>query len=165
MTRPTIFNFTVRKDERTITVERSFQAPLNTVWDAWTRADILCKWWAPAPYQCVIQALDFRPGGRWSYCMQGPEGDRHYCFFDYTAVRPKTSFTGHEGFCDEQGAINEQMPRMNWECHFSPTDGSTLVRTRIGFDSAEDLETIVKMGFKEGFSQGMDQLEELLADS
>jgi PhnB protein len=165
MTRPTIFNFTVRKDERTITVERSYQAPLNTVWDAWTRAEILCKWWAPKPWKCVILSLDLRVGGQWRYYMEGPDGDRHHCHFDYTAVEPRASFAGTDGFCDVEGTPLADMPRMFWETGFEPDKGATIVRVQITFDSAGELEKIIAMGFKEGFSQGMDQLEELLADS
>ncbi len=163
MTRPALFNFDVQKEARAIIVERSFNAPLDTVWSAWTEPSILCKWWAPKPYLCVIADLDFREGGRWSYYMQGPEGDRHYCFFDYERVKPKTSFSGRDGFCDEQGVVNTEMPRMKWESRFSERDGGTLVRTRIDFDSTEDLEKIVTMGFKEGFTTGLNQLDELLA--
>jgi predicted anti-sigma-YlaC factor YlaD len=95
MNKQTIFNFIVRKEDRAITVERSFNAPLDPVWAAWTQADILCRWWAPKPYECVIKSLDFREGGRWLYCMQGPQGDQHWCFFDYEEVRPKTFFSGN----------------------------------------------------------------------
>lgn len=163
MTQPAIFNFIVAKDDRTVTVERSFNAPQDMVWDAWTRAEILCQWWAPKPYACVIDALDFRPGGRWRYSMQGPEGDRHHCFFDYAEVRPKSYFSGRDGFCDEHGVVNAAMPTMQWENSFSAHDTGTLVRILVHFKTPEDLEAIIKMGFKEGFSQGLDQLDELLS--
>ena len=165
MNKAAIFNFDVQKEARAITVERSFNASLNSVWSAWTEAAILCKWWAPKPYECVITALDFREGGRWSYYMQGPQGDRHFCYFDYDSVRPQTSFAGNEGFCDEEGKANTAMPKMRWEVGFSESDGTTIVRTHITFDSADDLEKIIQMGFKEGFSMGLDQLEELLAST
>lgn len=158
-------NFIVAKDAKTITVERAFAAKLDTVWAAWTQAEILCQWWAPKPYICVNTALDFRPGGRWSYSMQGPEGDRHYCFFDYEEVRPKTFYSGRDGFCDEQGNINTALPSMHWENSFKPQDGSTLVRVVIKFKATEDLDAIVAMGFKEGFTLGMDQLDDLIANN
>ena len=60
MTQQALFNFIVEKDANSITVERSFNAPLDPVWAAWTEADVLCKWWAPRPYECVIKSLDFR---------------------------------------------------------------------------------------------------------
>lgn len=160
MPQPALFNFIVAKDDRTITVERSFNAPLDPVWSAWTQADMLCKWWAPKPYQCVITALDLRAGGRWSYCMQGPAGDRHYCFFDYDEVKPKRFYSGKDGFCDEHGIVNTMMPSMRWENSFSETNGSTMVRVRISFSSTEDLENIIRMGFKEGFTTGLNQLAE-----
>ena len=163
MIKQAIFNFIVEKDAKSITVERSFNAPLDPVWAAWTQADILCKWWAPRPYECVITALDFRAGGRWLYCMQGPQGDRHWCYFDYTAVHPKTYFSGSDSFCDEHGVANDTKPKVSWEAHFSAKDGATLVRVLLHFDSPEALEQIVSMGFKEGFTMGLNQLDELLA--
>ena len=162
MINPTILNFIVEKDARSIAVERSFNAPLDPVWRAWTEADILCQWWAPKPYRCVITALDFREGGRWSYYMQGPEGDRHYCFFDYETVKPKSYFSGNDGFCDERGVVNSAMPRMRWASAFKESDSRTTVRVHIDFDTSEDLERIVQMGFKEGFTQGLEQLDHLL---
>jgi hypothetical protein len=75
MAKAALFSFDVQKEARKITVDRSFNAPLDPVWAAWTEADILCQWWAPKPYQCVIKSLDFRAGGRWLYYMQGPQGD------------------------------------------------------------------------------------------
>lgn len=158
-----IFHFIITKDERTITVERSFNAPLDAVWAAWTDADILCQWWAPKPYVCVITGLDLRAGGRWSYHMKGPEGDCHYCFFDYTKVRPKQYFSGKDGFCDEAGNINLGMPRSMWENSFSEHDGITMVTVVIRFDTAKDVENIIQMGFKEGFTMGLEQLDQLLS--
>ena len=163
MTKEALLHFIVKKEDRTIIVERSFSAPLDPVWAAWTRADILCQWWAPKPYECVITSLDFREGGRWLYCMQGPQGDRHWCFFDYETIRPKSYFSGNDAFCNEHGEANDIKPRVRWEARFEPENGGTLVRTTLHFASPEDLEQIIAMGFKEGYTMGLQQLEELLA--
>lgn len=164
MIQPTIFNFIVQKEARSITVERSFNAPLDPVWAAWTDPMILCQWWAPRPYQCVIKSLDFREGGRWLYYMQGPQGDRHWCFFDYETVRPKSFYSGSDAFCDEHGVANNIKPKVRWEAGFSEDNDGTLVRVILHFDSPKDLEQIIQMGFKEGFTMGLDQLDELLAE-
>ncbi len=126
MSKAAIFNFIVQKEARSITVERSFNAPLDPVWAAWTNADILCKWWAPKPYECVIKSLDFREGGRWLYYMQGPQGDRHWCFFDYEPIRPKSHFSGSDSFCDENGVGNDTKPKVSWEAHFSQNGWSHI---------------------------------------
>jgi len=164
MNKEALFTFVVEKDERSITVERSFNAPLDRVWAAWTEADILCQWWAPRPYRCVIKQLDFREGGRWLYCMEGPEGDRHWCFFDYETIRPKSFYAGSDSFCDEQGVASELKPQVRWENSFDEKDGTTLVRILLHFNSAQDVDKLLEMGFKGGFTMGMDQLDELLAE-
>ncbi|MEO8733429.1 MAG: SRPBCC domain-containing protein [Flavobacteriales bacterium] len=164
MNKEAIFNFIIEKDELSITVERSFNAPLDRVWAAWTEADILCQWWAPRPYRCVIKQLDFREGGRCLYCMEGPEGDRHWCFFDYEEIRPKSFYSGSDAFCDEQGVANDLKPKVRWENNFSEMEGTTLVRIFLHFNSVQDLDKLIEMGFKGGFTMGMNQLDELLAE-
>ena len=162
MNKQAIFSFIINKEDKSITLERSFAAPLDPVWAAWTEADILCQWWAPKPYECVIKSLDFREGGRWLYYMQGPQGDRHWCFFDYGTIRPKSYFSGSDAFCDENGVANDIKPKVRWEANFSAGSDHTMVRMVMHFGSPEDLDTIMAMGFKEGMSQGLDQLEALL---
>ncbi|MEZ4739756.1 MAG: SRPBCC domain-containing protein [Flavobacteriales bacterium] len=157
-----IFNFQVHANGRSITIERSFTAPLRTVWAAWTRAEILCQWWAPRPYECVIVSLDLREGGRWRYQMQGPDGDRHHCFFDYEEVKPESFFSGTTGFCGADGTPIASIPRSRWEVRFTERSGRTIVNVGIHYESQDHLGVILKMGFKEGFTMGLDQLEELL---
>jgi len=64
------------KDLKTnkLTVIRSFDAPLELVWQAWTESEILDQWWAPKPYRAETKTMDFSEGGRWLYCMVGPTG-------------------------------------------------------------------------------------------
>ena len=164
MNKEAIFNFIIEEDDRSITVERSFNAPLDRVWAAWTEADILCQWWAPRPYRCVIKQLDFREGGRWLYCMEGPEGDRHWCFFDYETILPKSFYSGSDSFCDEQGKAKDGKPHVRWENSFSETDGTTRVHVLLHFRSAQDRDKLIAMGFQGGFTMGMKQLDELLAE-
>lgn len=164
MNKEAILNFIVEKDDRSITVERTFNASLDRVWAAWTEADNLCQWWAPKPWRCVIKELDFREGGRWLYCMESPEGDRHWCFFDYEAICPKSFYAGNDSFCDEQGVASDLKPKVRWENKFSERDGTTLVQIVLRFNSAQDLNKLIEMGFKGGFTMGMDQLDELLAE-
>jgi uncharacterized protein YndB with AHSA1/START domain len=162
MNKANSFNFIVDKYAATITFERSFNARLAQVWSAWTDPEILCQWWAPKPYECVIKSLDFREGGRWLYCMQGPKGDRHWCYFDYETIKPKSYFSGSDAFCDDNGVANDIKPKVKWEANFREAVDHTTVIVVMHFDSPADLDKIVAMGFKEGMTQGLGQLEELL---
>lgn len=162
MNKAVLFNFLVDKENRKIRVERSFSAPLDLVWAAWTEADILDQWWAPKPWRAETKTMDFTVGGRWHYCMVSPEGERHWCLFDFRAIEPQKSFSGLDAFCDEQAVISNEKPRMLWHNVFDGQDDSTTVHVEISFDDLADLEAIIQMGFKEGFTMGLENLDEYI---
>ncbi|MFD2144273.1 hypothetical protein [Mucilaginibacter antarcticus] len=55
------------------------------------------------------------------------------------------------------------MPTIHWVNVFKPFDAGTLYEATLSFDKAIDMETLVKMGFKGGFTMGLGNLDELLA--
>ena len=146
-----------------LAVTREFDAPLELVWRAWTESDLLDQWWAPKPWKAHTKSMDFRDGGRMLYYMEGPDGTRHWCRFDYEKIEPLKSFSGEDGFCDENGNVNQEMPEMHWNVKFSHAGRGTLVQVDITFASEADLEKIVEMGFKEGFTAAHGNLDELLS--
>lgn len=145
-----------------LNVVREFDAPVDKVWRAWTESSLLDQWWAPRPWMAVTQNMDFKPGGRWFYYMQGPDGTRHYSTVDYKSIDPGKSFTGVDAFSDEKGEMLKEMPSMQWTVKFKPAGDATRVEIEITFGSLEDMEKIIEMGFKEGFAAGHNQLDELL---
>lgn len=158
-----LFDFKVDKTKNEIVVDRSFDAPLDLVWAAWTEADILDKWWAPKPYQAVTKSLNFVVGGRWHYYMLGPENDKQWCVFDYDAIKPMEYYAGHDAFCDENEVVDSTKPEVKWKNSFRPDGTQTIVTIELKFDSMSDLETIIQMGFKEGFAAGMENLDQYIA--
>jgi uncharacterized protein YndB with AHSA1/START domain len=155
----------ITKDEanKKLFVVRDFEAPIDLVWKAWTDSKILDKWWAPKPWQARTQSMDFREGGSWLYSMVGPEGEQSFCRCDYFTIIPEQQFSGDDMFCDEKGNKNTEFPIMHWKVEFFEAEGGTRVQVEITFDSIEDLEKIVEMGFKEGFTAAHGNLDELLA--
>jgi uncharacterized protein YndB with AHSA1/START domain len=106
--------------------------------------------------------MDFREGGRWHYYMLGPAGEQHWCMVNYFKIEPQKRFTGDDLFCDEEGNPNNEFPTMLWDVMFAGTGASTKVSVKIDFKSKEDLDKIVEMGFKEGFSMAHENLDKLL---
>jgi uncharacterized protein YndB with AHSA1/START domain len=106
--------------------------------------------------------MEFKEGGRRLYKMQGPEGDEHWCFADYTSINPEDQFTYTDGFCDSNGNKSDFIAGSDWTVDFKESDGTTTVFVEIQHQSLEDLEKIIEMGFKEGFTVCLNQLEELL---
>ena len=148
---------------RKLTVVREFDASLDQVWKAWTEREILDQWWGPKPYRAETKTMDFREGGVWLYCMAGPTGDRHWCRVDYKTIEPKKSISTTNVFCDEEGSRNPDLPRMDWRKEFSQTGSVTTVRVEISFPTTADMETIIKMGFQEGFTAGLSNLDHYLS--
>jgi len=146
-------------------VVREFDAPLERVWKAWTESNLLDQWWAPKPWKAITKSMDFSEGGIWLYYMQGPEGERHYCRADFKVIDAPKSFTLVDAFCDENGNPTGELPSMHWKNEFSETETGTKVEVEITFASEEDLNKIVEMGFKEGFTAAHGNLDELLSNS
>ena len=159
MKKTILYNFLVDKENNKIHVERSFQAPVDLVWAAWTEADILDQWWAPKPWKAETKSMNFSQGGMWHYCMVGPEGERQWCLFHYQKIDPEKHFSGVDAFCDENAVENETKPRVKWHNNFIPGENNTLVDISLEFESLEDLETLIEMGFREGFTAGLENLD------
>ena len=157
-----LMNFTVDKANNKITVEREFSAPVANVWAAWTQPELLDQWWAPKPWKTNTKSMDFREGGTWFYSMNGPDGEAHWCRNDYKTIDPMKSFSGKDGFTDAEGNLNTAMPVNNWKNEFNQTGDSTTVTIQMNFDKLSDLEATVEMGFKEGFTMALENLDALL---
>ena len=163
MKQPLLFYFVVNKANKTIHVKRSFDAEKELVWDAWTKSELLDQWWAPKPYHVETQSMDFREGGAWFYAMVSPENVAHHCRNDYQKIQSGKMFVSLDAFCDDKGNIDVSMPRTEWTNTFSEQDGVTTVNIQLQFTELADLEKILEMGFKEGFTMGLGNLDELLA--
>lgn len=163
MNKSILFDFIVDKENNRINVERSFDAPVDLVWAAWTESDILDRWWAPKPYQTVTKSLNFAQGGQWHYYMISPEGEKHWCIFNYEVIKPFEFYAGNDAFCDENAVINQVKPRVKWQNGFTSNGNQTVVNIQLQFDSLEDLQTIIQMGFKEGFIAGLENLDQYIS--
>lgn len=157
------FDFLVNKENNTITVTREFDAALESVWNAWTKADILDQWWAPLPYRNETISMNFTKGGMWHYTMISPENEKHFCKAYYKDIKDLVAFSYKDAFCNDKGVDMTEMPGMNWTNIFTVNADTTTVNVLINFDTVEQLESIIQMGFKEGFTMGLNQLSNLLS--
>lgn len=158
-----LFEFIINKDDQTVHVNREFDANLSLVWDAWTKPEILDQWWAPKPYVTKTKSMDFREGGTWLYAMISPENQAHWCKNDYQKIEHQKMFSGLDAFCNEEGVTSKAMPRTLWTNHFKENEGTTTVSINAKYDTLEDLEKVIEMGFKEGFTMALSNLDEYLA--
>ena len=159
------FDFSVDKENKTIKVTREFAAALPLVWDAYTKSEILDRWWAPKPWKAQTKSMDFRKGGRWHYAMVGPEGEQHWALAEYQDVQFQKKFIGLDAFADADGNVNKDLPQSKWEVIFTDKGATTLVENVITYADLAQLEATIKMGFQEGLTMAMENLDELFAAS
>jgi uncharacterized protein YndB with AHSA1/START domain len=151
--------------ERSVLVSREFNAPLATVWRAYTDSEILDQWWGPAPWRAETKTMNFKAGGFWLYAMVSPEGQKHWGRMNYISVDHHKGYQIEDAFCDENGNAIEGLPVSKGHFLFTPSANGTLVDYKMVYNSAEDLQKIVEMGFEQGIIQCSDQLDQMLAQN
>ncbi len=156
-------NFIVDKENNKVKVTREFAAPLTKVWAAWTQSELLDEWWAPKPWKTRTKTMEFKDGGLWIYAMVGPEGEEHWCRADFNSILPMKSFRADEAFCDPDGNITRDFPIASWYCKFTESANKTIVDIEIQYESLADLEKYIELGFKEGFTLALGNLDEMLS--
>ena len=156
----------VSKDlkNKTISVTREFEAPLEKVWKAFTDSKILDQWWGPSPWHAETKTMNFKPGGYWQYAMVGPEDQKQWGRFDYHAIEQNKRIVVEDAFCDENGKVSKDLPVSKGEILFSKTGDGARVSFKTVYPKESDVEKIVEMGFEEGISICFDQLDGLLKE-
>lgn len=154
-------DFVIDKQNKKVKVKREFAAPVADVWAAWTDPKILDQWWAPRPWKAKTKSMDFKVGGSWIYAMVGPDGSEHFARADYKSITPKSNYQGLDAFCEPDGTIKTDWPRSMWSVNFTPEGDSTMVNIEISHDRLEDLEKLMELGFREGFTSAMTNLDEM----
>jgi uncharacterized protein YndB with AHSA1/START domain len=162
MPSPLLFDFTVNKENNSIHIIREFAAGINLVWDAWTRPEIIDQWWAPKPFRSVTKSLDLKVDGIWLYAMISPKDEKFWCKAEYKKIELNNLLSWLDAFCDENGKESSDKPRSLWTNLFSEQNGITTINITLLHDSLADMETMIEMGFKEGFTMGLNNLENLL---
>ncbi len=161
-----LFNVKVDKSTSSIFVDKEFYAERSLVWDAFTKKEILDQWWAPKPLISKTKYMDFSVGGRRFYAMVSQDGTEiGWQIFNYTSITPKSNFKCISVFADKDETPH--LPGANWDLTFSEHPDShrgaiTNVSISIYLQSLEELEKVIEMGFKEGFTVTLNELTSLL---
>ncbi len=156
----------VHKDiaARTMTMTAGFDAPIGRVWELWSNPRLLERWWGPPTYPATVVEHDLTPGGRVTYFMTGPDGDRPRGWWRVVTVDPPNSLEFVDGFADESGDPNPEMPTMTIGVTLTANpDGGTTMVTTTTFPTIEAMETLMAMGMEEGMMAAAGQIDALLA--
>lgn len=154
-----------------LVIERTFDAPLELVWRAWTEPEHMKRWWGPRGFTCPTAEIDFRVGGRAFAAMQSPdfnEGRPIWSTGTYREIVPMERIVVTDSFADEKGGVvpathygmTGDFPlEMLITVTFEDLGGKTRMTLRHeGIPAGPDRE-----GAHEGWSQSFDKLAEYLA--
>jgi uncharacterized protein YndB with AHSA1/START domain len=155
-----LLDFNVDKAAKTVFITREFNAGQSLVWDAFTKAELLDQWGAPAPMRAKTRYMNFEVGGRRVYAMISPDGQERWSVQEYTSMTPKTNFKMYNAFADKDE--NRELPGSEWDHTFSEENGRTKVVITIFNESFERMEKLLE-GFKIGFNMTLVNLEDLLS--
>jgi uncharacterized protein YndB with AHSA1/START domain len=139
-----------------LTMERTFPAPPEAVYDAWTNPDVLRRWWAAGPdWTTPHVEVDLRVGGRYRLSMQGPDGEGpHTVGGEYTELRrpERLAYTWTwEGDPAEMSGSAGSLVTVD----FHAQEGATrVVLTHTGFADEE-----VQAKHEHGWNACLDNLE------
>lgn len=140
--------------EPVMQLTRSFDAPRELVWEAFTRAEHIARWWGPRKYAITVHEFDVRPGGKWR--VSHSDGTKTVTFFgEYREVVKPERLS--RTFCfGDFPAIEER-----YEFH---DDGKTtrLVCTQ-RYPNVMARDMMAKGGAAEGGRESFERLDELLA--
>lgn len=145
-----------RSSERELVVTRTFDAPARTVFEAWTRPELLERWWAPKSFGVSFISCDADPrtGGTYRFVFRHPASGEPVAFFGrYLEVTPPSRIV----WTNDEGAEGGSVTTVTFEERGS----QTVVVMRDLYPSKEALDEAIASGSTSGFSETFEQLDEL----
>jgi len=143
-----------RKSERELVVTRTFNAPVRVVYEAWTKPELLKRWWAPKSFgmSLVSCEADVRVGGKYRFEIGNGASEPMVFYGRYIDVTPNSRivWTNDEG---EDGSVTTVT--------FEESNGKTLVVMHDLYPSKEALDAVIA-GMEAGMAETFEQLEGLL---
>jgi uncharacterized protein YndB with AHSA1/START domain len=95
--------------KRDLVVVRTFDAPVEQVWRAWSDSALVMRWWGPHGFTCPVAKMNFRKGGTSLVCMRAPKeflgGQDMYNTWTYEDIVPMKRFVYILRFADKDGNI------------------------------------------------------------
>ena len=152
-------------DTLTLTVIGDYPVPVERLWEAYADPRQLEKFWGPETWPATFTRHDMTPGGRSEYFMTGPDGNTSRGWWHFLAVERGRRFEVEDGFADDTGRPNDQMPSMRMVFTFEKTATGSRMTSVTTFPSVEAMQQLVEMGMIDGMRSALGQLDALLAGS
>ena len=157
----------VRKDPEalTLTLDAEFDASPERVWQLWADPRQLERWWGPPTYPATFTRHDLSIGSRVEYHMTGPGGDQPKGYWDIVEVAPPHRLVFIDGFANEDGTPNADMPGNTALVTIQKTEaGRTRMSIQSTYPSTAAMEQNLAMGMEQGLTEAVGQIDAILAE-
>ena len=148
---------TERKSDRELVVTRTFNAPARFVFEAWTKPELLKRWWVPKSFGLTMVSCeaDVRVGGTYRFVFRHDAFPEPMAFFGkYIEVTPHSRLV----WTNEEGEGGGQITTVTFE----EKGGKTLLVMHDLYPSKDALDAAIASGSTSGASETFEQLDELL---
>jgi uncharacterized protein YndB with AHSA1/START domain len=142
--------------DREIVLTRVFNAPRHLVFEAFTRPELLKRWFGPHGWSLPVCEVDYRVGGSFRFIMRGPDGNEMGMRGTYKEIAPPDRSVHMESFDDFPGS-ESQVTTV-----FTEKDGKTTMIATVLYPSKEVRDAVIQSGMEHGAAETYDRLAEML---
>ena len=142
--------------DREIVLTRVFDTPIRMIYDAWTKPELLKRWFGPRGWSLAVCEIDLKVGGKWRFVLRGPDGKEMGMGGVYHELAPPERDVHTESFDDFPGEslVTGVLAEHN---------GKTTMTATILYPSREVRDEVIKSGIEHGAAETYDKLAEMLA--
>src|SRR5258705_1024303 len=144
--------------DREIIMTRVFDAPRRLVFDAFSKPELLKRWFGPRGWSLVVCEVDFKVGGGFRFGLRVPDGKQMGMRGVYREITPPERSVHMESFDDYPG--ESQVTAV-----FVEQEGKTTLAATVLYPSREVRDAVIKSGMEHGAAESYDKLAELLASA
>jgi uncharacterized protein YndB with AHSA1/START domain len=143
--------------DREIVLTRVFDAPRHLVWEAFTRPELLERWFGPRNWSLVVCEVDLRVGGGFRFVLRSPDGRDLGMRGTYRELVPGERAIHTESFDDFPGESTVTTVLVEQK-------GTTTLSATLLYPSREIRDAVIQSGMEHGAGESYDKLAELLSN-
>ena len=140
---------------RTLTIEKTFNAPVELVWNAWTQSEHILKWWAPNGMDIKVIEHNFEVGGKWKYSMPMPDGNEFISEGTYKEIEKLKKIITSADF-------KPMTENVELQTYFQKDGDKTKFTFNVIHATTEYCKQQEEMGFYNGWGSALERLEKVL---
>ncbi len=139
-------------NNRTLTLKRTFNAPIKLVWETWTQPEHIANWWGPKGMETKVIEHDFKVGGQWKYVMLMPDGNEFIADGVYSEIVELEKIVSSANFKPMTEGVEIQ-------ALFEENGDKTNFTFNVVHPTEEYCRQQEQMGFMNGWGAVFDRLE------